>query len=223
MKAHSNERVNVRVNLRRVLVALGALTGLCAAPGAHATNADVLAIDLATMSQSIAFNWASNPSPATQTQVALSFSPTTRTAYTQAAPLQLPCDVNQLSVGMSFRNISGQALYPEMSGTVAINGAEGNLITNVYGQTEPHAPSQLFVQPGTVGTGGFIFIALPPLYDYTTEQFPANVPLKIRMRVAGFTSTDYDVYRGGFYLNNQIAESVIWNNAYAIWVKRVCP
>ena len=207
----------------RLLLTVGLAVGLLGGGSASATQADVLAIDLPAATQDIAFNWASNPSPSTPTQFHLTFSPTTRSAYTQAAPLNLPCDVNQLAVGMFFHNVGSTAIYPEMSGTVAINGDEHNLIANVFNQTEPHAPENLLLQPGATGSGGFIFMALPPLYDFTPDQFPANVPLKLRMRVAGYSDSAYDPARGGFSLANLVGESVVWNNAWTVWVQRTCP
>lgn len=208
----------------RALLVLGVGAVALSGRRADAVVTDALAIDLATHQQGIAWNWASNPSPGNYSYQNLTFNPSTRTAYTQAAPLSLPCDVNQLSIGMAFRNVGAQPLYGELSGTIAINGDEHDLLTNLYGQTEPHAAlNNVLVPPSGVSTGGFIFIALPPLYDFATEQLPANVPLKIRMRVAGYTDSAYDTSRGGYFLSSLISESTVWNNAWALWVRRTCP
>lgn len=189
---------------------------------AHATTGDTLATDLAVMPQFLDYNWASNPAAAGP-HIALPFTLNRRMAYSQEAPLQLPCDVDALSVGMSFRNVGADPVYVELSGTLAINGQESNLIANVYGQTEPHAPLGVLVAPDAVSTGGFIVIARPPYYDFLASQLPANVPVKVRMRSQAFTNSNYDPYRGGYYLSNAVSESVVWNNAFTVWVQRACP
>lgn len=198
------------------------LAAASAARRAHALTGDVLALDPITMNQALTYNWDSNPN-STVVQAPLNFSPTTRTAYTQASPLNLPCDVNWLATGMSFRNVSTAGLYAEMGGSVYVNGDEHQPLTNVFGQTEPLATLTPLVAPGAVSTGGFIFIAQPPLYDFLPSQFPANTPLKIRMIVRGYNDPAYDVTRGGFFLSARIPESVVWNNTWFVWVRRSCP
>ena len=49
-------------------------------------------------------------------------SPTNRSAYSQAAPLDLPCDLTRLATGMSFRNVDTSGLYVEMGGSLYVNG-----------------------------------------------------------------------------------------------------
>lgn len=209
-------------SIRRALAVVAAAVPLLAGASAYAVLSDRVAIDLTTHAQTVVFNWASNPS-SQATSVPLTFSPTTRSAYSQSAPLPLPCDVSFLAIGMSFQNVGSDAFYAEQAGTVAVRGDEHNLLTNVFGQTEPLAPLNYALQPGAVGTGGFIFIAQPPLYDFTTEQFPANVPLKLRMLVRPFSSTAYDTSRGGYALSGLLSESPIYNNAWTVWVQRTCP
>ena len=220
----SAKRTRESRRARRVSLLAGAvmLGSSLAAGVAHAVVGDRLLIDPQTMPQAISYNWASNPSSA-PTQFNLTFSPTTRSAYTQAAPLDLPCDVNWLATGMSFRNVGSQGLYVEMGGSVYVNGNERQPIANVYSQTEAFAPLAPELLPNNVGTGGFIFIAQPPLYNYLPSQFPANVPLKIRMIVRPFSSTAYDTTRGGYFLSSQIPENPIYNNTWFLWVRRTCP
>ncbi len=192
------------------------------ARAAHALTGDYLVVEPNTTTMALYYNWASNTAPA-GTTINLAFSPTTRTAYTQAAPLALPCDLTQFNTGMVFRNVSSQSLYVEMGGRLYINGDERQPITNVYGQTEALAPISAPLAAGAVGTGGFIFVAQPPLFDFLASQLPANVPLKVRMFVRGYTDTAWDFSRGGFFASAAVPETVVWNNTYFAWVRRTCP
>ena len=93
----------------------------------------------------------------------------------------------------------------------------------MFGQTEPLATLPTLLAPNAVGTGGFIFVAQPPLYDFLPSQLPANVPIKMRMIVRPFSDPTYDTTRGGFSLSALIPESTVWNNTYFVWIRRSCP
>ncbi len=209
--------------LKLFTLAAAALTaGALATRSAQALTGDVLLVDPINVPQALSYNGASSGS-STPTQITLSFSPTTRSAYTQAAPLDLPCDLTWLATGMAFRNVSTSGVYAEMGGSLYVNGDEHQPLTNVYGQTEPYATLSPLVAPNAMSSGGFIFVAQPPLYDFLPTQLPANVPLKIRMLVRAYNDTAYDTSRGGYFVSARVPESVIWNNTYFVWIRRSCP
>lgn len=95
--------------LPRVASGASAATILLAAATALAAT-DAVVMDPSVGAQSIGFTSASSP---TMTALPIVFTPPTRDAYTKAAPLQLPCDVDFLSVGVSWKNVSSQPLYVE--------------------------------------------------------------------------------------------------------------
>lgn len=201
-------------------------SGLCQGPIASVPDAVVM--DPSIGRTSITYSSLSNP---VQTSFPVVFTPipcawgtcTTRDAFTKDQPLALPCDVDFLSVGVAFKNVSAQSLYMEWSGALWDMGNEKKPIANAYGQTEiPIADGRLYAS-GQVGTGGFIFIAQPPLLDFTTSQFPPNVPLRIQMASKGFASPTIDPARGSYALANLVPESVVFNNNFRIWVRRTCP
>lgn len=208
----------------RVAAVLGAalLASSLAGGVAHAVAGDPLLVDPFTTVQQLSYNWASNPA-GTATNLNLTFSPQTRSAYTQAAPLDLPCDLNWLATGVNFRNTHDAALHVELGGQMRVNGVEGSTIPNAYGQMEGFAPLMPSVAPGASGGGGFIFVAPLPLVSWLPSQIPANVPIKIRMFVRPFSDTTYDPARGGFSLSNLIPESTVWNNTWFLWIRRTCP
>lgn len=191
--------------------------------GGSQASADVA--DAVQMDPSIAPQWINYTSASNSTLVSLQvvFTPPTRDAFTKAAPLQLPCDVDFLAIGVAYKNVSAQPLYIEWGGQLWLEGSEKKKIANVFGQTSQYAATGLLWQPGQVGTGGFIYIAHPPLYNYTTDQFPANVPVRLQQESRGFSAPDIDATRGGYSLTNFVGEGVIWNNNYRIWVQRTCP
>jgi hypothetical protein len=205
----------------RAAIGAAALAGgLLAAASAYAAATDAVLMDPSIGTQNISFSSASNPALTTLPVV---FTPNTRDAYTKSQPLALPCDVDFLAVGVSFKNISAQPLYIEWSGAVFENGYEKTRIPDAFGRTIVHVADGRLFQPGEVGTGGFIFIAQAPLLSWPASSFPANVPLRLQMESRGFTSPDLDPARGGYSLANLATEDVIWNNNYRIWVKRTCP
>lgn len=198
-----------------------ALAGvLLAAGGAYAAPVDAVLMDPSIGAQNVTFKSASS---STATTLPVVFTANTRDAYTKAQPLSLPCDVDFLAVGVSFKNISAQPLHIEWSGAVFLNGSEKTRIPDAFGRTIVHIADGRLFQPGEVGSGGFIFIAQAPLLSWTAASFPANVPLRLQMESRGFTSPELDPVRGGYSLANLAAEDVIWNNNYRIWVQRTCP
>lgn len=198
-----------------------ALSGLLlAATSALSTPVDAVIMDPAIGSQTFSFRSPSQPALITLPVV---FTVPTRDAYTKAQPLQLPCDVDFLSVGVSFKNISAQPLYIEWSGAVFENGNEKTRIPDGFGQSVAHIADGRLFQPGEVGNGGFIFIAQSPYLSWTAASFPANVPLRLQLESRGFVDGALDPVRGGYSLDNLFVENVIWNNNYRIWVQRTCP
>lgn len=205
--------------LRAALRGASASTILLAAAAAFAAS-DAVLMDPSIGAQSVSFRSASNPALTTLPVV---FTPPTRDAFTKAQPLELPCDVDFLSVGVSFKNISAQPLYIEWSGAIFEYGSEKTRIPDAYGRKVVHIADGRQHQPGEVGSGGFLFIAPAPLLSWPATSLPANVPLRLQMESRGFTSDAIDPVRGGYALAHQVAEDVIWNNNYRIWVQRTCP
>lgn len=217
-----------------------------------ASAADPLVIDFADPTVHAMLDWASPTYGSAHIDLRPAISLNTRTAYTAAAPLQIPCDVTFLAIGPVWRNTTTQAFYPEMSASLYVGGDEHVPLANVYGQTRPLAPSNVPTAAGQLGTGGFIFLTPPPLFDFTTDPtisdaslgylglpnytsmspstlagfepgyLPANVTLKANVRVRAFSSTAWDPARGGFALANEVVDTVVWNNAYNLWIRRVC-
>ncbi|MFO0604031.1 MAG: hypothetical protein U0324_12695 [Polyangiales bacterium] len=210
--------------LHTVAAALGALVlaGSLGHGDAHALAGDVVVVDPFDGHQQLSYNWASNPS-GEPVLLNPTFSTTTRSAYTQAAPLDLPCDLNWLAAGVTFRSVHDAPLYGEIGGMMRVNGVESAVIPNYYGQNEGFAPLMPPVAPGASSGGGFIFVAQLPLVSWAAEQIPANVPIKIRMFMRGFSANTYDVPRGGFSAANQIPEATVWNNTWFLWIRRSCP
>lgn len=206
--------------LRSAARSATALAALLPASAALAAPVDAVLMDPSVGAQTITF---SSAAKAGQTSHPVVFTPPTRDAYTKALPLELPCDVDSLAVGVSFKNISAQPLYVEWSGAVFENGSEKTRIADGFGRTEVHIADGRQFLPGEVGSGGFLFIAPAPLLSWPAASFPANVPLRLQLESRGFTSNVIDPARGGYALANQAPEDVIWNNNYRIWVQRTCP
>ncbi len=221
--SEANPAMTSNRSLKLLTLAAAALTaGALASRSAQALTGDVMLVDPINVPQALSYNSASSGS-STPTQITLSFSPTTRSAYTQAAPLDLPCDLTWLATGMAFRNVSASGVYAEIGGSLYVNGDERRPLTNVYGQTEPYATLSPLVAPNAMSAGGFIFVAPPPLYDFLPTQLPANVPLKIRMLVRAYNDTAYDSSRGGYFVSARVPEPIVWNNTYFVWIRRSCP
>lgn len=209
-----------RPRLRAAILCTLAASAVFAAPGATTAGFDAVRMDPTVGAQTISFR---SPSSPDLTSLPIVFTPPTRDAYTKAQPLQLPCDVDFLAVGVAFKNISYQPLYLEWSGAVYLNGSENTRIPDGFGRTDVHIADGRRFQPGEVGSGGFIHIAQAPLLSWTAESFPANVPLRLQMESRGFTSPEIDPVRGGYSLTNLAGETEIWNNNYRVWVQRTCP
>lgn len=192
---------------------------LAAASTAHAATDGVL-VDPSIGGQSITWWSASDPTPHT---LPIVYTPPTRDAFTKAAPLALPCDVSFLAVGISWKNVSAQPLFIEWAGAVFYNGSEKTKIPDGFGRPVVYVADGRLWQPGEVGNGGFIFIAEPPLLSWTSDSFPANVPLRLQMETRGFTSDQIDPVRGGYALAHLFPEDIIWNNNHRVWVQRTCP
>jgi hypothetical protein len=233
-------------------IALASVVLGSALVAATASAADVLAIDLASAAQGQVIAFASPTVPYTSVDlkpyIALNF----RTAFSKAAPLTLPCDVDFLAGGISWKNVSGAHVYVEMSGALYYDGNEHRPLVNVWGQTRGLAPTGI-TNAGTVGTGGFIFLTAPPLYNFSQDPsivdptlsymsvpgyeamtpsqlapyapgyIPANVPIKINYRVRAFSNNVYDPARGGYTLSDLVADTVIWSDVYSVWITRSCP
>lgn len=205
--------------LRAALLCTLAASAALASPGASTAGFDAVRMDPTVGAQAIGF--ASPTSP--YQSLPIVFTPPTRDAYTKAQPLQLPCDVDFLAVGVAFKNISAQPLYIEWSGAVYLNGNEKTPIPDGFGRPVVHIADGRLFQPGEVGSGGFIHIAQAPLLSWPADSLPANVPLRLQMESRGFTRPDFDHARGGYDLANLASETEIWNNNYRVWVQRTCP
>jgi hypothetical protein len=209
-----------RLRARFAIATLFVGVAVLGASRASADVADAVQMDPSIAPQWITYSSASNPSLVT---LNVTFTANTRDAYSKTAPLQLPCDVDWLAIGVAYKNVSAQPLYIEWGGQLWLEGSEKKKVANVFGQTSQYAAPGLQWQPGEVGTGGFIYIAHPPLYNYTSDQFPPNVPMRLQLESRGFSAPDYDPSRGGYSLTNLVGEGVIWNNNYRVWVQRTCP
>lgn len=219
--AASNQKPSTSRRSPKAAALLGALVSLpLAASIAVAAPLDAVQMDPSVGAQTISYSSAGSPA---MTSVPVVFTPPTRDAYTKDKPLELPCDVTFLSVGLSFKNVSAQPLYIEWSGAVFENGSEAMSIPDAFGRKIVHIADGRRFLPGEVGSGGFIHIAPSPLLSWTPESFPANVPLRLQLESRGFTDPTFDHGRGGYSLANQVAEDVIYNNNYRIWVQRSCP
>lgn len=212
--------LSLRRRLRATAGSAATLTALLTASTAFAAPADAVLMDPSVGAQTIAYSSAAKPG---LTSLPVVFTPPTRDAYTKALPLELPCDVDSLAVGVSFKNVSAQPLYIEWSGAVFENGDEKTRIPDAFGRKVVHIADGRQFGPGEVGSGGLLFIAQAPLLSWPAASFPANVPLRLQLESRGFTSNAIDALRGGYDLANQASEDVIWNNNYRIWVQRTCP
>jgi hypothetical protein len=212
--------LSLRRRLRATAGSTATLTALLTASTAFAAPADAVLMDPSVGAQTIAYSSAAKPG---LTSLPVVFTPPTRDAYTKALPLELPCDVDSLAVGVSFKNVSAQPLYIEWSGAVFENGDEKTRIPDAFGRKVVHIADGRQFGPGEVGSGGLLFIAQAPLLSWAAASFPANVPLRLQLESRGFTSNVIDALRGGYDLANQASEDVIWNNNYRIWVQRTCP
>lgn len=212
--------VRHRISLLIITLTGLATSALVALPGASAAGQDAVLMDPSIGSQAITF---SSKSDGVFVTLPIEFTPPTRDAFTKADPLELPCDLDFLSVGVTFKNISSQPLYVEWSGAVFLNGSEKTPIPDAYGRKSVHIADGRLFQPGQVGSGGFIFLAQPPLLSWAYDSIPINTPLRLQMESRGFTSAALDPVRGGYDLASSAPEDVIWNNNYRIWVQRTCP
>ncbi len=142
-----------------------------------ASAADVLKIDLTDTWEYQAIGYSSPTVPYTAVDLRPHIPANQRTAYTKAAPLALPCDVDFLAGGLAWKNVSSQPVYAEMSGALFVNGDEHVRLANVFGQVVAHAPEGAVTPAGALGSGGFIFLAAPPLYNFTVDPTIADVTL----------------------------------------------
>jgi hypothetical protein len=218
-----------------------------------ASAADILKIDLFDPAAGQSLSYSSPTVPLTTVNLKPHIPSNLRAAFSKTSPLELPCDVDFLAGGLSWRNISDQPVYVEMSGSVYLVGNESVRLANVFGEVEPHAPLGAPTLAGALGTGGYIFLTAPPLYNFTVDDtladitlaylqvpgyadpgtdafddsapgyLPANVPLKIWYRVRAFTDDTYDHARHGYSLTDLVPDSVVWDDCYTIWVERSCP
>ncbi|HVV84437.1 MAG TPA: hypothetical protein VHE35_15320 [Kofleriaceae bacterium] len=202
------------------LATLLAATSLAAAGGtAHAAPVDGVVIDPSIGPQGLVYHSASSPN--NNVNVPIVFTPPTRDAFTKAQPLMLPCDVSFLAIGPTWKNVSSQPLYVSWMGAVYLNGDEHDQLPDAFGRTMPPIADGRLWQPGQTGNGGFIYLIEPPLISWVS--FPANVPLRLQMQVAGYTSGAIDQSTGGYQAANLFHEDIVWNNAYRVWVERTCP
>lgn len=226
---------------------------LLLALSASASAADILQIDLFDPALSQTLVYSSPTVPTTSVNLRPHIPSNLRAAFSQAAPLELPCDVDFLAGGLSWRNISSQPVYVEMSGSLFMYGAERVRLANVFGSVEEHAPQNVQTAAGAIGTGGYIFLTAPPLYNFSLDEslvditlaylqvpgydqpgtnafadsapgyIPANVPLRIWYRLRAFSDDNYDHARHGYSLTDLVPDSVVWDDCYTIWVERSCP
>lgn len=173
-----------------------------------ALGADYISLDLNNLN--LVYKQSANPA---QVSVNIVTSPSTRTAFTQTAPLLLPCDVNFLAGSIRMLNISAQTLYPTIEARVFLGGNEARAVPNAWGQTPSSGPSNAIIQPGQLGQAGYIFFH-PVLVNYGVGQFPPNLPVKLVMGSRATISPTYQPV---------LPEDVIWNNYYAVWVMKSCP
>lgn len=221
--------------------------------GSTASAADVLQIDLFDTALNQVLVYSSPTVPVTEIDLKPHIPSNLRAAFSQADPLELPCDVTFLAGGLSWRNISAQPVYVEMSGSLFMYGAEKVRLANVFGSVEEHAPQNIETAAGAIGTGGYIFLAEPPLYNFSVDEslvditlaylqvpgydqpgtnafvqsapgyIPANVPLRIWYRIRAFDDNNYDHTRHGYSLDDLVPDSVVWDDCYTIWIERSCP
>lgn len=221
-----------------------------ALPGAPALAADVLEVDLTNPTIQQLLNYRSASEGVMHTvDIRANITHNRRRAFTPEAPLLLPCDLDWLSAGLSWRNVSPHPIYPEMSAMVSF-GDEKRPLLDRMGHATPFAPSSATTAAGAIGTGGYFFVPPEPLVAFTTNPaladptlaymndpgyltapvlsstpgfLPANVPLKIAYRVRAFSAAHYDHVRGGYSLADLVPDNIIWNDCYVTWIMRQCP
>lgn len=181
---------------------------------ATASASDLFVVNINNVS--LSYRSASNP---ILQKLTLNILPNTRTAFTKAAPYSLPCDLNELAITHEITNINNFTLYPATRAQVMIDGDEKRLFPNVWGETSKHWPMNVALLPGQMAPLTYTFFSsnfvnYSPAPFGPNVPFSPNVPRKVAMITFPYLNASYQ---------NPAEEDVIWNNAYVLWVKRVCP
>lgn len=178
--------LSLRRRLRATAGSTATLTALLTASTAFAAPADAVLMDPSVGAQTIAYSSAAKPG---LTSLPVVFTPPTRDAYTKALPLELPCDVDSLAVGVSFKNVSAQPLYIEWSGAVFENGDEKTRIPDAFGRKVVHIADGRQFGPGEVGSGGLLFIAQAPLLSWAAPPSRPTSPCGCSWRAEASPAT----------------------------------
>ncbi len=160
---------------------------------------------------------------------------TNHTAYSQAAPYALPCDVTEFDQQIQIDYVTaGPEVYPQLDISFFLYGDESQpihsnglnnyaapyggfsrTVSGLQGLQDHHTQIDGFLPVSSISQyGGFLF---------QPSDLPANVPVRMRMRVVAFSCSTPDPTTGGYSAACQLPDPTPWDNVFNVWIQRTCP